>query len=415
MNSPEIVKAGNALLLNYNSSGIGVKANMLHETSEKQVKGEITVTLNVVDKKLSLLKYTSCNFSSPRERTSLAKTLFFKSGEAIEAGQWELIVEDFCIRTIEHYREGEPLLDAVANTEDLKPPEYLIYPFLPLGQPSILLGPRSSIKSTLALAWATIAALGYWNNPLQLKVREEEITVLWLDYETSHKGFEYDQGRILNGLNLAPFAIKYRRCFRPIVDDIERIITMVLETKARLIVIDSLGPAAGKELKESDAAIMLHNTTRSLDVTLLFLAHPPKGIESATVYGSVFFENLARSIWQIKKKMAKGSDTAHLLLHHIKPYKSQEFTNQGYKVTFTPKKIVFEVEDPALHFGEADEENTDKVMTVLTSGGLSTQEIATETGLEPNNIRAICSNLTKQGQVLSLGKGKGHKWGLVYG
>ena len=66
------------------------------------------------------------------------------------------------------------------------------------------------------------------------------------------------------------------------------------------MIIDSLAAACGSDLSNPDTPIRFFTALRTLSVGSLIFAHVAKNSEQQTIYGSVFFKNFARSVWEIQ-------------------------------------------------------------------------------------------------------------------
>ena len=420
---PKITLGPNSLELCYNGSGLTIRANLLHDGFEKHVCGEVCIFACVSDpvstpdkpitKTISLEKYHALDFSGSTGRRDLASIM---THHGIEGETAALVSADAVNRIIEHHRTGEAMVKALPSCDVIPPVQYLLFPFLPLGQATILFGARSSGKSEVATSWAVYSSLDSVHLE-GIRTRNEPINTLWLDYEQDQAAFQRTQGRLFNGLGIKPFEIYYRPCSRPIPDDIDHIINMVLDSQCNLLIIDSLGPAAGKEITGSDAAILLHNGIRSIlnmGVTILYLAHPPKGLQSVkSVYGSVFFENLARSIWFIERKRVRGSEIAFVRLQNTKPFQSDNFPDLAYQITYSGQSINYVSIPVEQAFPEADEGSRDVILTILQGGNLDYPALESESGMSRNTLRQLMKRLVDEGDVHRFGTKQKPFFGLA--
>ena len=179
----------------------------------------------------------------------------------------------------------------------------------------MLFGPGGIGKSYLALFLAMLVQQG----GRLVGFSGAQGSVLYLDYETDYGDLVHRARLLRRGhpelLSAEPF---YRRSFLPIADDLPALHRIVAESQIKLLVIDSLAPACGADLLSPETAIRFFAALRSLRVASLILAHVPKNAEEKSIYGSVFFTNLARSVWEMKKVQEAGENVTRIGLYHRK-------------------------------------------------------------------------------------------------
>lgn len=349
-------------------------------------------------------------FSSPDQRERLIKRLH----DRINSVQWQDIVEDVCERVISHCRAGEPEVAIDSASIVYKQPEYLLYPFIPKNQPSIIVGKKGSCKSTLAALMAVCVVAGWHDNPFGFEnISKDKKNVLWLDWETDQEGFEYDIKRLCEGNGLVVTKnIFYQHCRGPISNLAELLKAKCTRLNIALVVVDSIAPASGGEIKEAGAAIDFHNTLRYLNCTSLSLGHPTKSEQKETsVTGAGQFEDLARNIWEATWDQEVGEDVGHQALWHRKNYKTGYLKPRGLQFAFTDEVIVITQEDPKQtpKFLEKMSDSV-KIMEYLKSGAKPLQAIVEVLDKKPNHISVLLNRLKKSGKIIRLETGQ---WGLL--
>lgn len=282
------------------------------------------------------LHQTRLNLLSSKSKTELANFMG-KSFELPAKVNWKDAVELISVLTLRHMREGEAVEEIWTDAE-IKPPSYLIYPIIAKNQPSIIFGPGGSGKSEMALLLGMIAQLPMIDNPFGLKVTDEMTNVLYIDYETESDEIKWRAKQLRNGLAVPHFSIKYLRGTSPLPACIEQIQRKVIDNDIGFVIVDSLAPACGaQDLNPSTGAQTYFEAIRSLRTTSLTLAHsskPTADNKEATIYGSVFFTNLCRSVWECKSSQEDGADYIDLALFHRKVNLSKKFQPQGFRITF---------------------------------------------------------------------------------
>jgi len=218
---------------------------------------------------------------------------------------WEAMIEQLCYQTINLTRIGEEAYEVWPKDTDISPPEYVLYPLLQKNQVNLLFGDRGAGKTQVALLCAAVMGLPWYDNPFGFTAPAKHLTTLWLDWETDQQSFTYLYHQLQLGLTpdgLLP-PIHYRHCRASLPDDIEQIAHWVGQTKADLLVIDHVGLAAGGPLNDDITATGYFNALRQLDITSLHLAHQAKDpkTKKKSVFGSAFWENIPRTIWELRK------------------------------------------------------------------------------------------------------------------
>jgi len=96
--------------------------------------------------------------------------------------------------------------------------------------------------------------------------------------------------------------LTYRHCALPLAEDLNEIRRIVLEGDIKLIIVDSLGAACGGDMNSAEVATRFFSAIRQLPVTPLLISHVSKEVEKEkTPFGSVYFYNYARNVYQLRK------------------------------------------------------------------------------------------------------------------
>lgn len=250
---------------------------------------------NGTGKPLTLLVQT-VNLLTSKSR--LAKELDTK-----HPAPWVGMLDQVCLLTLRALRQGEPI-ESLAPTETDAPAWFVLNPLLYEKNTTVLYGPGDSLKSMLALYCGCLLASGM-SGP-DLSVAPTPWKVLYLDWEMSVKDV---RGRIkllqagdprLSGLP------DYRRCSLPLADEADALKKVLDEGGYDVLILDSLAMAAGgQELERADAALRFNAALRGLNCTSLVIGHTPKPQEdqpTRSLYGSVFFFNLCRVAWEVRRE-----------------------------------------------------------------------------------------------------------------
>jgi len=185
---------------------------------------------------------------------------------------WQAIVEGTCKDLLQRFRQGEAVI--YVGLDDLpSTPMYRLWPFIIEGELNSLFGSGQSMKSTLSHLWALSIQTG-----MQVFGWEvQQGNVLILDYETRADTVNMSLRALTRGVHFPPTPILYRRCYRPIADDIEAIADAVYRQNVDVIIVDSATPASGGAINDSETQSRLLAALRSLHRTILLIDHESKG------------------------------------------------------------------------------------------------------------------------------------------
>jgi hypothetical protein len=346
------------------------------------------------------------NLTSSRCRSELARDL----AEGLEV-DWRGLLEQLCFHTMERVWAGEPSL-TLSTREKFASPECLIRPLMPKNQPTVLFGLGGTGKSSLSLVLATVAALPWFRNPLGLWAPEEPAKVLYVDYETDESDIGWRLGSLQRGMGLRDFEIDYRRGVLPLADDVEQLQQLVFEKGTGLLIVDSVGGACGSDLNTPDTAIRFFSALRHLHVTSLVIAHTSKnsGGREATPFGSAFFTNFARSVWEVRKQQEEGSDTLHVELHHRKANQTEMHRPMGFWIRHQEDRIMVGREE-VVKKEKAAENDTfrERLIRMMGEREWTTAELEAATGAKLTTIRGTLGRLKES----ELAVKTGDRWRLV--
>jgi hypothetical protein len=364
---------------------------------------------------------TRINLTSTQAKNGLIKKLT----EHNDSIAWENIVEALCYQTLEMHRQGEPV-QAVGMLPIPPAYSYRLYPIIPDGQAAMIYGPGGTFKSYLAMYISLIIQSG--TNALGL--RPTYCKALYLDWETSADVANERVAALCRGNNLPAMTLDYRYCYHPLSEDVEMLQDYIAENNIGFVVIDSAAPACGGDPKDADLTIRMFNALRALRVSSLILAHvakPQNGdTRDTTPFGSVFFLNLARSVWEIKKEQNVRDSHLRCVLYHRKCNTGPLRSTLGYSVEITSDENEHTdsctltrldddeiAADPVLstkmHIGE-------RAYLILKGGKLTLPALADAMGLmtedgspDKGKIASLNTTLSRSKKFQKLG----NEWGLA--
>jgi hypothetical protein len=355
----------------------------------------------------SLLHTTKVNLLATPAMNSLTKRLERNSDHI----PWTDVLAFITGKTIEIARRGEPAEEIWPAEDDSLEVEYLLEPLLYLNHPSVIFGDYGSLKSLLALAIAYLVQLPHQDNVLGLRTSGESTICMYLDYEDDPYSFRKRWSALSRGFGTAIMPILYRRMTRTLSDSVEQLQRIIYDKNIGMIIVDSLGPAAKGNLNDPEPAIKYHEALRQLGRTTLTLAHTSKDhlVKRRTIFGSVFFTNLARSVWECRAEQETGEDEAVISLKHTKANLSRLYPPLGYRFTFT---------DDIIRINKTDLRDTGlsrelplswQIKNLLRKGSFTVKEIAEQLESGTDTIGRTLRRMRKKNQVT---RSDDDTWGL---
>jgi hypothetical protein len=144
---------------------------------------------------------------------------------------------------------------------------------------------------------------------------------------------------------------------------------------------DSTGPAAHDDPAGAGAALATMTSLRSLGpITTLAIAHVSAAgaaERAARPYGSVYYSNIARSCWEVRRTAEDTDDDLLLALFHRKVNHGKLHPPLSLRLHFGPDSITAHpstlAEAPDLM---ARATNRQRIKVILSTGKLTTEEIA---------------------------------------
>ncbi len=405
MSAPKITtKAGN-YYFEWEDEKVTIKVTRVKTHSDGRVLGEILIETTQPGTKQHIHQ-AQFNFSSTFMRDKLAGTL---EKQYPNLFNWQGILESLSVHMLKLSREGEPLIE-LDNTFESKPPEYYLEPLILKGCANVIYGEKEQGKSTIALLSAVCMSLA-WHTPIDFSVQEKPINVLYLDWEAEASITQWNLKKISNGHNLPAFKIPYLHCALPLADDLEKISNITEQKGTEVLIIDSMGPAAGVKLNTDEPAIRFFQSLRQLNTTSLIVGQTSKNQEGKkSIYGSTFFEYLARNIWQVKSSMDK--DRISCGLFHEKSNYTKRHKPIGIEICHFEDSIIID----SLNLESIPEMMERmgwevRILQALNRGALLIGDLINEMGADTkdkNTINTYLYRLKKKGKIVNL---EGHKWG----
>lgn len=342
------------------------------------------------------------NILSSSAKESFARQLkeAFPLGK-VKAG-WPLIFSQACEllgKALEKQSEEEFYNEnAEVNTQ------YLIKPLVEEGVHNIIFGVGGSGKTYLSLGMAVSLAL---DKPFLEIQPEKQVNTLFVDYENNSDIWSSRITKILKGMGVDDIsAIKkslfyFRTKGAPIYDIKYQLARVIKRRSIGLIIIDSAALACGGEPENADTANHLLNSLSWLKTTTLLIAHETKNSDNKnkTPFGSIFWFNGARNIWNVSSKQEQDEPVSHVGLFHRKCNNDRISSPRAAVIRFGDGmvNIDFESNEDLLNEPGIKEQ----IMEELSNGVHRVSEIASNTGIKGTIVAARLQNLKDEGKVNS--------------
>ena len=407
MSIPKILETPQGYTYSWTDEQITIEASRLRQHSDGRVTGEIVVKTTVQNVSPHLHQ-AQFNFNSTAARDKLTKLLTGR----YSAVDWYAILEQTSVYTLERLRQGEPVKELWTN-EDIKAPEFLLEPLLYKGLPTITFGEKAVWKSGLGLVVYACLTLPWNDNPLGWTAPSRSITALLADYETDYNVVQYNAKRLQIGMDLPAFPVYYRRCSLPLADDIEQIQRHMTSIGAEVLIVDSLGPAVGGDLKDPGQALRFTSALRRLVGATLIIGQTSKDKETKvkSVFGSTFFEYYARNIYELRKSQEEGEDTLDIALYNTYNNLGRRHKPMGFQLYFNENKVKIDRQEiTAPELLERLGIQT-RILSLLKSGSMSNKEIREALETTKGNTDMAIKRLRDKSRIIKAGDG----WGLPFG
>ena len=237
---------------------------------------------------------------------------------------WATILEYVCRLAVSSLESSSDFVDMTTyqRTEE-KRNTWLIDGFLAKNKPTLIYADGGTGKSMFTVALAMSVASGLNIIP-ELEVNESTGgSVVYLDWEAELEDHDDRTQWICNGLDsnkwsVNDFNIHYIRCRTSIFQMQIQIQKRIEETGAQLLVVDSLVPSVDSDANDADTARRFYQVLRSLDIPSLIISHTTKNpgdVDSkAKPFGSAYWWNQARSVWEIRKEQSAGDNYTDLAI-----------------------------------------------------------------------------------------------------
>jgi len=334
---------------------------------------------------------TRINLLSTQARSQVARHC---AGRCTRNRDWDAIVEQFCVLTLDHWRQGESVIN-LGTVVPSPEPAYRLKPFLLEREATLIYGDGGIGKSYLAAYLAAQIDQGITvgaSEPVQGRV-------LYLDYETNHEIAARRFQGLTRGFGFSTSSnVLYRFCYQPLAVDIAEIQRICAEESIECIVVDSAGPACGGDPESAASAINYFTSLRSLRITSLTIAHRSK-TGSIGPFGSVYWVNYPRSTYELKAppERTTNSDIMRIAVIHKKSNEGRLQEPMAFRFQFYPSAVTVAEEslaDLPEFIGELP--MAEQLEAQLQEhGSLTLRDLVDATGLPLGSIKTTLSSQSR--------------------
>jgi len=276
------------------------------------------------------------------------KELSGRLSHAIDKGDEEDIPRLIDKLVENRYEDTGTAAISLANRK-VKAPEWLLEGLIPDRFPSIIYGAGGIGKSLLALYIGILACMG-GQNFMGNRFSKEPRSTLYIDFELdvdeqTRRAQQISRGL---GLNDVPENLHYFAPNENLLRVLPRLKGMIRAHRISFIIIDSIG-ASRTDGESVQDVVNLLTGLRDLGITTLVLDHQSKlqageSYDNKTPFGSVYKENLGRSVLQLSRQNVKDNvnNTSTLRLKHRKTNFSKSAEDLIINMTFEGDRVLFD-------------------------------------------------------------------------
>jgi len=290
------------------------------------------------------LSCADLNLSSQSARKTLAKYCAERALTKPAEFDWMGVIDAACLLVIQAERQGDDVI-VLDDAPEIADRDIDIHGLkVPADAASLLIAHGDSLKSLITLF--TLGTMAQQGHP-----------VLYVDWEWSADRHRARKRRLFGPERFE--TLHYLRCRAPLVVECDRIRRYCDTERIEYLAIDSIGLACDGKLIDDDVAIRFHRALGTVPPALC-AAHVPKSSlvadpkSEAQAFGSVYFTNLCRASWAVKKQ--PGADD-NLVTVGLFPQKQNDGARQrpvGLEFTFTAERITVRNVDLATVEGLAE-------------------------------------------------------------
>lgn len=349
---------------------------------------------------------TSVNLDMARSRQDLAGLLAARAKTSDV--DWMGYLEDFWNRISDAESTGTPPVPITSPALRRTKEDVTAYAFgmpIRLHHPQTIFAPGGTFKSILGLA-----VLG--------ELAQQGKRSLLLDWEMDGG----DQSDRASALRL-PDAVMYRHCANPLAVEIDDIRREVHEHAIDFVMIDSVALACGGPVEESQYVLAFFSALRRLERGSLLIAHTRGEDGDQRPFGSVFWHNLSRDTWFLKRtdEEAIPGAVAVGVFHRKTNFKPVKPFALALAIAADPadSSVLRSVSIRRTEIAEVAELAEDlklweRIRHALRGGAKTIAELSNELDKERDDIRRTLNRKNKLFTLVTGNADGVHRWGLKH-
>lgn len=366
---------------------------MVRSGSDSSIKAELSVRTTLPGFE-ELLMEGSINLLAPQTIIRWSKDVSARANGRGEL-DWQGMLQRACIEVKRSWRAGEPAI-LLRDAAEPDVPDYLLPPVVLGRSPTIIFGHGGVAKSLTALAMGV--AIHSDDARLLMMEPSARKRVLLLDWEFDpweHK----KRLRELCGQQLPD--IIYARAVGALRDQVDRVKKIIRDFDVGFMILDSIGPAVGGDPMNPEVALGFFTALRQLGLGALCTAHIAKNGDEETPFGSVFFHNMARMTWLVRKQQAEEEDAITIGLFNKKSNTGKLWSPVGLRYAWEAGRVSVERVDVRNVPDLAKSASVgSRILHLLREGGRkSTEEIAEELNAKFGTVKTTLSRLHHARQI----------------
>lgn len=392
---PDVERVGMGYVATFERIGVELRFDRLRDS-----RGDLGAELTVLRYGSHLFR-ARVNLLSGTARASTARYLdALPRPKDAERVDWREVLEMAFLAVLDVERQGEPF-DIVGHrptgrTEDRR----LLGRHIPKAKPTTIYAPGNTGKSTLARA-----AIVSWELGVEILpglASAEETRCLILDWDTDQEEWNDGLARIAAGVGRTMRPVLYRRCRRPLDEQVDKLAQVIAREGIGVVVIDHAEAASASrgtgESYEQRADRLFTAIGELGPVTTILLDHVTgdevrNGAEriARKGIGSVMKVNKSRAAYYLAREPSPLPGRAELVLHNTK-------LNDGAPLPPYSFAVLYDGEDGPIRFERTDLDSPELLRALsqpeqmrrhLRDGAKATRVLAELMDVPESTIRTI--------------------------
>ena len=333
---------------------------------------------------------TRVNLLSHSAREALTRSL--KNTFRESAVNWDLRINQMSAMVEQFLNKPKEIFDLTTTTHENT--SYLLYPFIAENQANMIFGKGGTGKTYISLALATALASG---EPFLESVPSKKVKVLFIDYESTKGIFAKRLQKVSPNFKENNMLL-YRPTHEPLFEIVDELRGLVRNHGIELIIVDSVALACGGRPEEAEMALKFFLALKRIPCTSLAIAHETKAENKSYAFGSVFFFNSFRNIWNAQSEPDDlGSSVLNVGLFHRKANEDKISYPRGIRIYFGEETIEISAGNTGLW--EKEQTVNQQIWTLLLEGAKTNKEIADHLGKNRETIRKELHRMNTKGKV----------------